>query len=71
MNAEKEKEFIKMIDEAGRFCEVYLNYNPDTVAGYRRAWMKILDFMTIYGLDSLDKKSQIKFWDMLQRRICG
>lgn len=64
MNAEKEKEFIKMIDEAGRFCEVYLNYNPDTVAGYRRAWMKILDFMTIYGLDSLDKKSQIKFWDI-------
>lgn len=64
MNAEKEKEFIKIIDEAGRFCEVYLNYNPDTVAGYRRAWMKILDFMTIYGLDSLDKKSQIKFWDI-------
>lgn len=64
MNAEKEKEFIKLIDEAARFCEVYLNYSPYTVAGYRRAWMKVLDFMTIYGLDSLDKESQIKFWDI-------
>lgn len=65
MNAEKEKELIKLIDEAARFCEVYLNYKPATVAGYRKAWLNILDFMTIYGLDSLDKKSQMKFWDKL------
>lgn len=56
MNAEKEKELVKLIDEAARFCEVYLNYKPATVAGYRKAWFNILDFMTIYGLDSLDKK---------------
>ena len=65
MNAEKEKELVKLIDEASRFCEVYLNYKPATVAGYRKAWFNILDFMTIYGLDSLDKRSQIKFWDKL------
>lgn len=63
MNAEKEKEIITLIDEAARFCEVYLNYKPATVSGYRRAWFNILDFMTIHGLDSLDKKSQTLFWN--------
>lgn len=52
------QDVLKLIEDAERFCEVYLHYSDKTLHVYRTCWNKICELMDLYGIDHIGSDTE-------------